>query len=189
MVVSAITSDILCFSMFSLYHVPLRVSAPQLSLVWVGREFGNNLSAAVCEEASKQCLPARGSEPPAVRPRCPSSSHAAGQPLQSCLTPQIFCTESPDKYQEWRSSKLFTVWAWKQNKPPCLDNHFWIKINTSSTRWVWLKNLMCSSSSDPAISVTSVLVAAIPPSPDPSFPSVRGSLCRSPELQRTGETQ
>lgn len=178
MVVAAITSDILCFSMFSLDHVPLRVSAPQLSLVWAGTEFGNNLLAAVCEGASKQCLPATGSEPPAVRRCCPSSSHAARRPLQSSLTPQIFHTKCPNKYQEWCSSKPFTVRARKQNNTPCLDNHFWIKINTSSTRWVWLKKLMCSSSPDPAISVTSVLVAAILPSADLSFPSIRGSLCR-----------
>lgn len=170
MVVAAIMSDILCFYMFSLDHVPLRVSAPQLSLVWAGTEFGNNLLPAVCEGASKPCLPATGSEPPAVR--LPEQFPCCQAALAKQPHPQIFHTKCPNKYQEWCSSKPFTVWARKQNKTPCLDNHFWIKINTSSTHWVWLKKLMCSSSPDPAISVTSVLVAAILPSHTcPSHPS------------------
>ena len=60
MAVAAIMGDTLCFCVFSLDRVPLRVSAPHLSPVWAGTEFGNDLSAAAREGALKQRLTATG---------------------------------------------------------------------------------------------------------------------------------
>lgn len=125
-----------------------------------------NFLAPACKRAWKRCLPSQGIH------------------LLQCHNVQsrswkTFSTKCPNKRQEWCSSTQGT--DKKKKKKLALGNHFWIKINASSTPWVWLKNQHFLPPPI-TISVTSMLVAALQTFPGLFFSSAH---CRFPELQWT----
>lgn len=129
--------------MFSLDDVSLRVSAPQLSQVWASTEFRSNLLASICQRALNQCLPVTSSEP----------SLWGHRPLQfpCCWTASLLKPETPRAQTNIRNDAPANCsWYGHENKIKPLALITFLKL--SSTHWMGLKNLMCSSSSDPAIS-------------------------------------
>lgn len=107
--------------MFSLDDVPVG-----LSQVWASTEL-EIPSASICKGASN-C--ATSTEPSLWVRAVP-----AAPMLLDSLTPRALNTKCPNKYQQWRSSKLFLVWAWKQNKTACFGNFFWSYPPLSEQDW------------------------------------------------------
>lgn len=149
----------------------------------------NNLWAAACEGPSTRCLACQRQQAasceaslPEHLPSCWAAPGAEWHQHSNLLHHVL--TQTPGMMFKQTVYGVFM----KQNKKLCCDNHFWAKVNTSSTQWVWLKkNSVCfllwpcyfyhqrAGGSHPHL-----LRLVLP---------ICARLCRSPELEWTGETK